>query len=403
MTGRRSEVATIGLIVLFVTVFFSVFLQQIGAVLGWVTLALAARDGSLTTIGADGRGRGLFLPLAVFLGMSAVSAAFGEVPAAGWRIVGKETFAIGFVLLGLAPVAVGQVRVAVWAFLAMSAIAGAWSIYQVVFDYGGVFNYHLRTHGFWHRDAFISYANALAMTFALVLGLWFWGRSSLRRLGAVAAVFSIVGMVTSYTRASWLVAGAVLTAVSLVRRAIVPLAVVGVLLAAVIVLPADDYLTDLAGRARSSFDFAATTNVDRVVRYRVGLAIVEDYPVLGTGPAGVLAIYPKYALPGALDVWHLHNTFLQLLAERGPVGLVAWIWLVAAAIVRAFRVGSRGSAETAGVAMGIGLLLCSVLLLGIFNYLWEDWRMRSVMLAFIGLAWSPALESPTPRQEKPVA
>lgn len=60
-------------------------------------------------------------------------------------------------------------------------------------------------------------------------------------------------------------------------------------------------------------------------------------------------------------------------------------------MVHAFRSAGRVEPERKGLAVGVGLLLAAMLFLGVFNYLWEDWRVRSLILAFLGLAWSPAV------------
>jgi len=60
--------------------------------------------------------------------------------------------------------------------------------------------------------------------------------------------------------------------------------------------------------------------------WRSGLAMVRDHPLLGWARAGQARV-SALRLPDALQQrrGHLHNTPLQILVERGVVGLGAWL------------------------------------------------------------------------------
>jgi O-antigen ligase len=390
---RGIPLSAASLYALFVTVFFSVTLQNLAAALAWLSALARVHAGRRA---GDGPARaafplGLIGPLAVFFGASALSAALGVAPLPGLRILGSEVLSAGVALAAAAIPTLRRARRLATVFLCAASVAGAWSIYQLVFEFGRSVDFGHRAHGFWHRTAFFSYANVLAMAFALALGFFFWGRSRERVLGVASGALAVLGMVLSYTRSSWLVSAALVAGASVARRAVVPLAGMALVAAAVLLLPASDDSREIIARARSSFDPAAATNVDRLARYRAGAAIVRDYPLLGTGPGGVVLLYPAYAQPGATEAWHLHNTYLQLLAERGPLATAAWLVAMIWGVGQALRVSRRVGADGRGLAMGLGLALTAVLLLGAFNYHWEDWRVRSITLALLGLAWSPAL------------
>ncbi len=393
MRIERSQLPGATLAFLFITVFFSVFLQQMAAALGWVSAVAWRRTGGKNEA-AQWRlvPVGLMFPLGLFLLASGLSALFSVAPGTGLRIIGKELLAMGLAVAGIGVFRVAQAKLVANIFLGGAAVAAGWSIYQFVFEFGGVIDFGHRAHGFWHPFAFVSYGIVLAMAFALALGLGFWGAGRARAGALVSGALAVIGMVMSYTRASWLVSVALVTVVSLWRRAVVPLmAIVALAGAVLLLLPATDDSRQFAARTRSSFDPAASANVDRLVRYRIGAAVIRDYPLLGVGPGALKVVYPKYALPGAMDNWHLHNVYLQLLAERGPLGLGAWLLAMVWGIVHAFRCASHLESDRRGLAIGIGLLLAAMLLLGVFNYVWEDWRTRSLTLAFLGLAWSPAV------------
>jgi len=75
----------------------------------------------------------------------------------------------------------------------------------------------------------------------------------------------------------------------------------------------------LFGRMISIFDTRQESNLDRIRMAEAGVEIIRDYPLLGVGPANVKEIYPLYRRHDAprFRIPHLHNTILQIWAERG--------------------------------------------------------------------------------------
>jgi O-antigen ligase len=384
----RSELSTCGLVLLFVTVFFSVFLQQMAAGVGWLSAFVKRTSGDAEVVRPWPAPTGLVAPLALFLLASVLSATSSIAPVEGWRMIGKELFAIGIALAGAGILRAAHARAATTVLLIAAAIAGSWSVYQVVFVFGGVSDPGHRATGFWHLGAFVSHGSVLAMVFALALGFAAWSRRRVRTLALVSGGLMAIGMVLSYTRASWITSAALVSVVSVWRRAFVPLIALLLLGGTVLAPPVGHVVMD---RARSIFDQQFVSNADHLVRYRVGAAVIRDHPLLGTGPGVLKLVYPRYALPGAMDNWHLHNTYLQLLAERGRLSLGAWLLAMGWGVVNAFRSAACLAPDRKGLAVGVGLSLTAVLILAIFNNVWEDWRIRSLTLAFLGLAWSPAV------------
>ena len=88
---------------------------------------------------------------------------------------------------------------------------------------------------------------------------------------------------------------------------------------------------------------------ERVYMWRSGLAMWRERPVLGIGPGGVKREYPRYALPEAVKkrTSHVHSTPLQILVERGVLGLAAWLAIWAAFFTRCVGLLRRLPAEAA--------------------------------------------------------
>ena len=109
----------------------------------------------------------------------------------------------------------------------------------------------------------------------------------------------------------------------------------------------------------AAIDFALA---GRLPIWRTAVGMAAAHPVNGVGVRGFRYAYPAHAAPG--DPWvqtdtntgalHAHQLVLELLAETGIVGLLAWC---AAAFVlwRAHR-RVRGDARTLAWAPGVALL-----------------------------------------------
>ena len=67
------------------------------------------------------------------------------------------------------------------------------------------------------------------------------------------------------------------------------------------------------------------------------------------GPGGVRREYERYALPEAIKkrTSHVHSTPLQILVERGALGLAAWLWIWAAFIAKSIGLLRRLPADSA--------------------------------------------------------
>jgi O-antigen ligase len=63
----------------------------------------------------------------------------------------------------------------------------------------------------------------------------------------------------------------------------------------------------------------------------------REHPWLGVGPGRIKLLYEDFALPEASKkrTGHLHNTPMQILVERGLLGLAAWLSIWAAFYRRA--------------------------------------------------------------------
>jgi O-antigen ligase len=141
---------------------------------------------------------------------------------------------------------------------------------------------------------------------------------------------------------------------------------------------------DLFSRLVSTFDMKQESNFDRIRMLEAGAEMIRDFPILGVGPANVkevYAIYRKQDAPRARPP-HLHNNVVQLWAERGILGLAAYILLLALFFrecIRAWHGPNRKWAE-AGAAIAVSLTVA-----GLFEFNFGDTEVFYLLLNLFAL------------------
>jgi putative inorganic carbon (HCO3(-)) transporter len=141
-----------------------------------------------------------------------------------------------------------------------------------------------------------------------------------------AWVVTLGGLAATLTRGAWVgFASGVLALLPVARRARW-LLVGGLLVVAVAALAGPAHLSH---RFASMADPNDPTVREREYMWRGAFAMWKERPWLGYGPGGVKREYARFAVPEAIKrrTGHVHNTPLQILVERGAIGLGAWLWI----------------------------------------------------------------------------
>ena len=138
------------------------------------------------------------------------------------------------------------------------------------------------------------------------------------------------------------------------------------------------------GRLVSTFDVEQSSNLDRIRMAEGGIEMIKDYPVMGVGPAYIKEVYPLYRRADAprFRIPHLHNNVLQLWAERGILGLAAYLVLIGLFLrecIRGWNGPSREFAQ-AGVAITVGLAVA-----GLFEFNFGDTEVFFMTLGLMAL------------------
>jgi O-antigen ligase len=211
-----------------------------------------------------------------------------------------------------------------------------------------------------------------------------------RSWSAPVWLVTAAGLAMTYTRGAWLglAAGA---------AAFLPMSRRGrwALLAILVVLPTLLFFgpRELSHRFRSMSDPDEAGIKERIYMWRSGVSMWREHPLLGWGPGGVKREYTRYALPEAFKkrTGHVHNTPLQILVERGVLGLACWlaIWIAfyRRAISTLRALDADRACERALVAGSIAAIT-GFLVAGLSEYNFGDSEVVMVAWAIMALPWA---------------
>ena len=216
----------------------------------------------------------------------------------------------------------------------------------------------------------------------------FLRREQLRKrvLFGVATALMLVCLVFTWSRGAWLgfLVGMLLFFVAFSKKTVL------FLLGGVLVSP---FLSLLVPSAVADRFLSIGNLAESSVSYRISAwyGVVELLKQtwwcgIGVGSAAFEAVYPSVALAGTQAVRHAHSIYLQLLAELGIPGLIVFLLIVFLFVQNCFeylfRVNRRE--ERAFVIAGIAAV-ASMLVMGITDHIWYDYRIFLFFWTVIGL------------------
>jgi O-antigen ligase len=342
-------------------------------------------------------------PFLAFAGLTLVSAAFSGNP--GWSFwIARDLLRIATFYLVLLCTRDTRHSVRLWqAFLAALTLMAAYGLGQAYLcgarpaAVPAAWLAEVCTHPERVRGPFSIY-----MTFGgvLFLGALFflaylahvpWRRTWWMLPGAA---ITVAALALTYSRNAWL--GLAAGALGLVLTARRSARVVGIL-AVVLVLGAVAMPGPVAQRARSIVNLEDPTARDRVAMWRSGLAMIAEHPLLGVGPGEVRAWYQHYRRPEAVrpSTGHLHNSSIQIAAERGLPALGAWVWLWMVFFREGWRILGRAGRESPNRRALVCASLAGVagfLVAGLFEHNFGDGEVVMLVYALMAQPWVAARE-----------
>jgi O-antigen ligase len=270
------------------------------------------------------------------------------------------------------------------------------------------------------------YGGFIGMNAALLVGLvaativdhWTEDRRFPRWLGPLIGVTGVVGvaLVVSWSRGAWMGFGAALLAMAalLPRRGLwgivlVVLVVVGgfgLYLTGQLPASVADRLTGFLAYTRFEDVRGAPINdanyavLERMAHWQAALSMWRDNVWLGVGFGCYEPAYADYALinwPIALG--HAHNYYLNLLAETGVLGLLAYVGGFGVVLVRLWRLTRAARGWQRGLALGLLGALVHLLVHSLVDNLLVNNVHLFVGVLFALAAWlmtGPDLKTITP-------
>ena len=260
----------------------------------------------------------------------------------------------------------------VYAHATFVGILSSWGLYEFI-----VLDRRDLEHRITGPSTHVMTFSGLLLPLSLMLLVFWWHER--RWWQITAGTLGTLTLLLTFTRSVWL--GWIVAAfvVLVARRARLAFYALPALIVFVTFLP-----IDLFSRLISTFDVKQESNFDRLRMLEAGGEMIRDFPLLGVGPANVkevYSIYRRHDAPRARPP-HLHNNVVQLWAERGVLGLAAYIVLLALFFrecIRGWRGPGRMWAE-AGVAIAVSLTVA-----GLFEFNFGDTEVFYLMLNLFAL------------------
>jgi O-antigen ligase len=257
----------------------------------------------------------------------------------------------------------------------------------------------------------VIYAAMLSQLLPLALGLaqqatkrwqrqaWYW-----------AAGILFFGLLTSYTRASWLaipVAGFYYFVLRwrLTRLLLVGFAV-GIIGTAIFFVQEDNFMRfapdyektiwhgdDFGAHLASTYKFQDVSGMERVYRWVAAAQMIADKPITGSGPSTFYPEYKRHTITGfrtyvSDNPEHstTHNYFLLMLAEQGVPGFILFCILLSAALLTVERLYHRSTTrpDVQRIVLAVALSLVIIIFHLFLNELIEVDKVGSLFL--VGLA-----------------
>ncbi len=251
-----------------------------------------------------------------------------------------------------------------------------------------------RASGFFGH--YVTYAEALQLVLALLLGIFIYLPQKLSTYGLLLALVLaafVFALILTVTRASWVAAlfsTLVILLFSSSRKSILigGALVLPLILAGVFVLKRQ--------RSINFLDRADQSTSWRETVWREGFNLLVSKPrhlLVGVGMDSIKAHRTEWGLfdHGRLPPGHMHSNLLQLGLERGVPALLCWLLLLgvyARTLWRLLRSAALDDWIERGIVLGALGGLCGFFLSGLVHYNWGDSEVVMIFYFIMGLTIS---------------
>lgn len=275
--------------------------------------------------------------------------------------------------------------------MVVAAVAGVQAVRQGL-DYGiGQFNESRRAAGPFGEDytmanvAGVYYAMFLPMFVALALflrGQRFW-----RLAAIVGSVILAIAIMVTYSRQSYLIA-IICLALLLARRSMILAVVIGIAMIAASGLLPDGVTQRVTETRQSDIVGAAKLDVSTASRFEIwdgAIRMWREHP-MGVGLGRFSENIGNYA-PNYKN-YDAHNFYVRTLAEGGPLGLIALLWVMLSLIrlsIVVQRSATPGDAEALALGRGFMVFVLAMAMGNIYGSRFFDGALMASFWMLCGL------------------
>jgi O-antigen ligase len=278
-----------------------------------------------------------------------------------------------------------RVWLSIWTVLAsavFSALAGIVTVLNKGLSKGIVLSDRLK--GF--TSHWMTYAGLLLFPFIFFSVLLLLGRSKKQAViisGALAVMLAAIAF--SLTRNVWLGIVAALAIFLIFFKPRYFLVLAPLLLVLVLLAP-----PAVKSRVFSIVDLQDRSNRDRIHMVYSGLKIFHDYPWTGVGSNNIEKVITgnkaRYLHPQAEKINpHLHNNFLQILAERGIFALASFFLACVLIIWQLLKKMATRTGDWRFITAGVLFAFIGFLIAGMFEYNFGDSEIKFILFYFVSL------------------
>lgn len=208
-------------------------------------------------------------------------------------------------------------------------------------------------------SAYISFFIPVAVMFAL-RGNWFKFTAWHRIFFAVIALVLIVGIIFSFTRASWISLIVAIVFYQMIKFKIRFKHLMGLLGIVIVIglLKQDQILYSLESNKQGSADDLEShaqsvsnittdpSNLERMNRWHCAILMFKEKPIFGFGPGTYTFQYAPFQRPEDLtiistnsgDLGNTHSEYFNALSEMGVIGFLSWLGVFLASIYTAMQI-----------------------------------------------------------------
>lgn len=278
-----------------------------------------------------------------------------------------------------------RVWLSIWTVLAsavFSALAGIITVLSKGLSQGIVLSNRLQ--GF--TSHWMTYAGLLMFPFIFFSVLLLLGRSK-KQAAVISSALAVMlaAIAFSLTRSVWLgIAGALLIFLVFFRAkyflALAPLLLILAFFAPLAV----------KNRVLSIVDLHDKSNRDRIHMVYSGFRIFQDHPWTGVGSNNIEKVIAgnekRYRHPLAEKINpHLHNNFLQIMAERGIFALASFLLACLFIIMQLLKLLKSRTGDWHAITAAVLFAFIGFLIAGMFEYNFGDSEIKFILFYFISL------------------